>query len=69
MEKPIEVRAETEAQAANIAQAIANLLSSGTETYTGVVLEQTGDNLFKILVRGGQEDDRETEAICRELSC
>lgn len=69
MEKPIEVRAETEAQAANIAQAIANLLSSGTETYTGVVLEQTGDNLFKILVRGGQEDDRETETVCRELSC
>lgn len=47
-----------------IAAVFADLLSSGDVIFKGEVIEQVDTNLYKILIRGGQEDDRKTEAIC-----
>lgn len=58
------VRARDMAHASRIAAGLANLLSSGDVIFKGEVIEQVDTDLYKILVRGGQEDDRETEAIC-----
>lgn len=58
------VRARDEAHAARIAAVFADLLSSGDVIFKGEVIEQTDTDLYKILIRGGQEDDRKTEAIC-----
>lgn len=58
------VRARDMAHASRIAAGLANLLSSGDVTFKGEVIEQVDTDLYKILVRGGQEDDRKTEAIC-----
>ncbi len=52
------------AHASRIAAGLANLLSSGDVIFKGEVIEQVDTDLYKILVRGGQEDDRKTEAIC-----
>ena len=57
------VRARDMAHASRMA-AIADLLSSGDVIFKGEVIEQVDTDLYKILVRGGQEDDRKTEAIC-----
>lgn len=59
----IQIRARDEAHAAHIAQAFSNLLSSGNVKYEGLVLEKVDEGLYNILVRGGQEDDRETETV------
>ena len=58
------VRARDMAHANRMAAAIANLLSQGDVIFKGEVIEQVDTDLYKILVRGGQEDDRKTEAIC-----
>lgn len=58
------VRARDMARASRIAAGLANLLSSGDVIFKGEVIEQVDTDLYKILVRGGQEDDRKTEAIC-----
>lgn len=59
------VRARDMAHASRMAAAgLANLLSSGDVIFKGEVIEQVDTDLYKILVRGGQEDDRKTEAIC-----
>lgn len=63
------VRARDMEHANSIAAVFADLLSSGDVIFKGEVIEQVDTDLFKILVRGGQEDDRKTEAVCRELSC
>ena len=58
------VRARDMAHASRIAAGLANLLSSGDAIFKGEGIEQVDTDLYKILVRGGQEDDRKTEAIC-----
>lgn len=58
------VRARDMAHASRIAAGLANLLSSGDVIFKGEVIERIDTDLYKILVRGGQEDDRKTEAIC-----
>ena len=58
------VRARDMAHASRMAAAIADLLSLGDVIFKGEVIEQVDTDLYKILVRGGQEDDRKTEAIC-----
>ena len=58
------VRARDMAHASRMAAGLANLLSSGDAIFKGEVIEQVDTDLYKILVRGGQEDDRKTEAIC-----
>ena len=52
------------AHASRIAAGLANLLSSGDVIFKGEAIEQVDTDLYKILVRGGQEDDGKTEAIC-----
>lgn len=58
------VRARDMAHASRIAAGLANLLSSGDVIFKGEVIEQVDTDLYKILVRGGREDDRKTKAIC-----
>ena len=58
------IRARDMAHASRIAAGLANLLSSGDVIFKGEVIEQVDTDLYKILVRGGQEDDRKTEAVC-----
>lgn len=57
------VRARDKAHAARIAAGFADLLSSGDAIFKGEVIEQIDTDLYKILIRGGPEDDRKTEVI------
>ena len=63
MEHIIQVRVPDEAHAAHIAQVFANLSSSGNVKYEGSVLEKVENGLYNIILRGGKEDDRETETV------
>lgn len=63
MENVIQVRARNDANAAHIAKTFSNLLSSGNVKFECAVLGKVEDGIYNILVRGGQEDDRETEII------
>lgn len=64
MERGFVVRARDDAHAAFIANSLSNFLSSGDVKYVGEVIRKVDDELYEIILRGGQEDDREAKTLC-----